>query len=134
MAEGTYWSGVGGEVRFTPDETGVEITVNNTEWSKDRSNRLAEVTNAQSGGNSKYIASVNDQDGTFTVVWDSDAEPESVGLIEGALGVLKEYLGASGSGKEQDVIIGKLSFKVNTQNGAIMYTVTYKGNGPITDF
>jgi len=50
MAEGNYFSGVGGKVTFTPDLTAVEITVNNTEWTKDESNRVSEVTNAQSGG------------------------------------------------------------------------------------
>lgn len=134
LSEGTYWSGVGGVVTFTPDATGIEITtINNTEWSKDEGNRLSEVTNAQSGGQSKFIASVNEEDGTFTVVWNSAAVPSSVGLIQGKPGTLKEYLGASTKYKSQAVMIQKISHKVNAQNGAITYTVSYKGNGVVTN-
>lgn len=132
MAEGNYFSGVGGKVTFTPDSTAVEITVNNTEWTKDESNRVSEVTNAQSGGNAKWIPSVDEQDGSFPVVWDADNPPLSVGLYAGSTGLLKEYLGDSGEFFSQEIVISKVSHKVTTQSGAIMYTVTYKGNGVVT--
>lgn len=134
LGEGTYWSGVGGVVTYTPDSTGVEITtINNKEWSKDEANRLSEVTNAQSGGNAKYIGSVNEQNGTFTVVWNSAAVPSSVGLTVGLGGTIKEYLGGSTKYKSQAVMIEKITHKVNAQNGAIEYTVTYKGNGAVSN-
>lgn len=133
MAEGTYWSGVGGVVKFTPDLTSIEITLNNFTWTKNAKNRLAEVTNAQSGGHAKYIASVSEADGSFDVVWDSAAVPENLGIFPGSSGTIKEYLGGSTKFKSQSIVIEQISHKVDTRNGAITYTCTYKGNGAITN-
>lgn len=133
MAEGTYWSGVGGVVKVTPTATGVEITVNNHTWGKDEANRLAEVTNAQSGGATKFISTVDYEDGSFDVVWDSTATPQSVGIQRGKGATLKEYYGNSTKYKSQSIMIEKIATKVNTRGDAIGYTVTYKGNGAITE-
>ncbi len=60
--------------------------------------------------------------------------PASEGLVKGATGVLDSYFGNSGKGKSQAIINEKVAFKAVVQQGAVQYQVTYKGNGPVTDF
>lgn len=128
---GLFWSGIGGDVSFTPSG-GVEMTVANKSWAKNKKNKLNDITNAGSGGNEQYISGVNAQDGSFEVFWDSTLPPETNGLKEGNTGVLVENFGNSGHSYSQSVIIESIAPKVDAQQGAIMYTVAYKGNGPVT--
>jgi hypothetical protein len=133
--EGTYTSGKGAVVTFTPDATGVQITgINNTGWDSEESNRKCEVTNAQSGNHTKWIPSCDDTSGAFEVVFNTSATPESVGLKKGALGTLLQYLGNSGRTKSQYVLIEKVAFKLVCNGGtAIKYTVNWQGNGDVTN-
>jgi hypothetical protein len=134
MAE-KYWSGVGSDIEFTPDATAIEITgISNTGWAVDESNRLAEVSNSQTGNHAVRIACLDDTDGSFEVVWDSNLDPTPNGIYVGATGLLKVFKGTSGNGKEQDIIIEKVSSKASVQQGAVMLTISYKGNGELTDF
>jgi len=121
-----FWNGIGGAVGFTPTG-GVLMIVSNTEWNKDKKNKINDVTNANSGGNEQYISGVFAQTGSFTVVWDSTLPPDTNGLVEGNTGIISEEFGNSGHGYAQSVIIEQISMKVNAQQGAIMYTVTYRG-------
>jgi hypothetical protein len=125
-----FFSGVGGYARFTPSG-GATLTVANQNWNADYTNRLAEVTNAGSGGNAQYIATVNDQSGSFDVVWDSTNMPQTGGLTAGASGTISLVYGTSGHSDSQSILIEKVSPKLNTQNGAIQYSVSYKGNSAI---
>jgi hypothetical protein len=92
------------------------------------------VSNSQTGNHARRIACLDDTDGSFNVIFDSSLVPTSVGLYKGATGVLDSYLGESGMGKTQNIIIEKVAFKAVVQQGAIEYAVTYKGNGDIEDF
>lgn len=135
MPAGTYWPGIGSEVTFTPDLTSVEIEgLSNTDWSHKESNRVAEVSNSQTGNHAHHIACLDFSDGSFNVVFDSDLEPSSVGLYAGATGSLTGLQGLSGIGKTQDVIIESVDFKAVVAQGALMYAVTYKGNSAVVDF
>lgn len=131
----TYWPGIGSAVTFTPDLTAVEIEgISNTDWTIKESNRVAEVSNSQTGNHVKRIACLNDTDGSFNVVFDSDLEPASLGLYAGATGSLTSLHGTSGLGKTQDIIIESCEFKAVVQQGTLMYTVAYKGDSDIVDF
>ncbi len=131
--EPVYWPGIGAEVLFTPDDIGVEVAgLSNTDWTIAESNRLAEVSNSQTGNHARRIACLDDTDGSFNVVFDSTLEPDSVGIYKGNTGNLKSYKGESGQYAQQDIIIEKVELKAVVQQGAIMYTVSYKGNGDIS--
>jgi len=130
----TYWSGIGSEVLFTPDDINVEVEgLSNTDWTVAEANRLAEVSNSQTGNHARRIACLDDTDGSFNVVFDSTLEPRTVGIYKGNTGNLKVYKGESGQYLHQDIIIEKVETKAVVQQGAIMYTVSYKGNGDITE-
>lgn len=133
--EGTYSSGVGAVVTFTPDSTSTQIlTINNTGWASEESNRKCEVTNGQSSGHTRWIKSVDDTTGSFDVVFNQAATPDSQGLVKGAFGTLLQYIGNSGHTKSQYVMIEKVAFKCVCKGGeANMYTVTWQGNGPVTN-
>ena len=132
--EGTYVSG-GGVVLFTPDSTGVQITtINNTGWGIDESNRLAEVTNAQSLGQAKWIATVAEGSGSFDVIFNTAATPDSVGLSAGATGVMSCLIGNNVHSKTFPAIIEKMSFKSVAKGGeAVTYTCNWKRNGAVTN-
>jgi hypothetical protein len=122
-----FWSGIGGYALFTPTG-GATQTVANQNWAADYSNRLAEVTNAGSGGNAQYIATVQEQQGTFDIFWNSLLLPYQAGIVPGGTGIIQLLYGTSGHSDTQFIIIEKASPKLNTQNGAIMVSIAYRGN------
>ena len=125
-----FFSGVGGYAYFTPTG-GTQKTVANQNWSADYSNRLAEVTNAGSGGNAQFIATVNEQTGQFDIFWDSTNLPAAAGIFPGNTGTIALQYGTSGHQDQQLIIIEKAAPKLNTQNGAIQVSISYRGNGPV---
>jgi hypothetical protein len=127
-----FFSGVGAFAKFTPTG-GAQLTVANQNWNADYENRLAEVTNAGSGGNAQYIATVNDQSGSFDVIWDSTNRPEGQGIFAGASGTIVLFNGTSGFNDSQLIVIQKLTKKLDCKGGsAIMYSIAYKGNAAPT--
>jgi hypothetical protein len=135
LSEGTYTSGVGGVVYFTPDSTGIQITtINNRGWDTEEMNRLAEVTNAQSGGEAKWLATVREGSGTFEVNFNTAATPDSVGLTAGATGTMICVIGNAVHQKSMPTIIEKIAFKSVAKGGeAVTYTVSWKRNGAVTN-
>ena len=133
--EGTYWSGTGAVVTFTPDLTATQIlTINNTGWAAKEANMKANVTNGQSGNHTRWIPTIDDTTGSFDAIVNSAAMPSSVGLKKGALGTLLQYYGNSQRTKSQYVLIESVEFKCECQGGkANQYTVTWQGNGPVTE-
>lgn len=133
MAAGqVYWSGIGAKVTFQPTN-GAVMQIDNQTWNKSKKNKVIEMTNANTLNNEIYISGVFAQSGDFDVCWDSTNTPEAGGLIEGNTGVITEYLGLSGQGYSQKVIIEEIAPKTATAEG-IKYNAKYKGNGPITKF
>lgn len=127
-------SPVGGQVTYTPDATAVEVFLHNFKWAKDQGNKLVETTNAQSGSQEKWLGTINYQTGSFEVLLNVAAMPSTVGIVEGLGGTLKEYHGSSGKYKSQAIKIEKIGHGVEIQSPkALSFTITYKGNGPVTD-
>jgi|SRR5579883_1102937 len=135
LSEGTYTSGMGGVVYFTPDATGIQITtINNTGWAADEENRIAEVTNAQSVNEAKWLATVNEGSGSFDVIFNTAATPDSVGLKAGATGTMICVIGNAIHQKTMPVIVQKVSFKSVAKGGeAVQYTVNWKRNGAVVN-
>lgn len=127
----TFWGGQGGTVEFTP-KGGSQMTVANKSWKFKRANKVNEVTNAGSDDQEQWIAGVSGQEGSFEVFWDSTLPPESNGLYDGNTGTLILNLGASGHYYSQTVIIVSIEPALDAQQGAIMYTVSYKGITSVT--
>lgn len=127
----TFWGGQGGTVEFTPTG-GSLMTVANKSWKLKKANRVNEVTNAGSLNQEQWISGVNQQEGSFEVFYDSSLPPDSNGLYEGNTGTLVSNLGDSTHYYSQKVIIVSVEPALDAQQGAIMYTVSYKGIGAIT--
>lgn len=127
----TFWNGQGGSTSFTPTG-GSLMTVANKSWKIKRGNKLNEVTNALSVSQEQWIIGVNNQEGTIDVFWDSTLPPESNGVYEGNTAVIVLRLGGSGHYYTQTIIIQSIEPAVDAQQGAIQYTVSFKGISAIT--
>jgi hypothetical protein len=124
----TYWNGQGGKVSAGAGPTDLDVIT----WSLKKGSRLAETTNANSGGAASYIAGVKEYSGTFDVMWDSTALPETV-IGEGMQVTLKLYMGGSTKFYQISAVIESLEPKVDARQGAVMYTCSWKGTGTITN-
>lgn len=121
------------KVTFTPTAGTLVTGIHNYDWNKKNENRTAEVTNALSGGVVQRIAGNKDSSGTFNVVLDSTATPESLGVEDGATGLLKLYYTAT-KFRGGDVIIKSVDYKAVVRGGqAIEYAVSWEGSGLFED-
>ena len=122
----TYWSGAGG--LFTIGTTNLAVK----EWKLKPSATLADITNANSGGWRQRLSVVSDFDLSATIVWDSTATPESLSFGQGATGTVTLQIGNS-TKKYTAVPVIVESYEITgcTEEGAVMYSFSMKGNGTL---
>lgn len=123
-----YKTGRGGVMTFAATQLPV------VEWKLRRRNNVANVTNAKStGGNRELITGpVNEYEGTATILWDSAATPESLGLVDGASGTLSLTVGAGAVSYSITAFFADFEVSVNTREGAVQYTMTWQGSGTLS--
>lgn len=130
----TFHSGVGGYLMSGATNFAV------IDWSFTTTNRVAEVTNAGSGGYAEFIPTVVEGSGTANCLWDSTNIPD-VGTagpldptrISGTDTVtLKLYCGNSTKFYSFAAVIESLQVTSNAQNDAVKFSVNFKSTGVIT--
>lgn len=129
-----FHSGVGGHLVSGATSFAV------LDWSFTTTNRVAEVTNAGSGGYAEFIATVVEGSGTANCLWDSTNIPDAgtAGLLDPNriggtdLVVLKLYVGNSSKFYTFSAVIESLQVTSNAQNDAVKFSVNFKSSGTIT--
>jgi hypothetical protein len=130
----TFHSGVGGYLASGATNFSV------IDWSFTTTNRVAEVTNAGSGGYAEFIPTVVEGSGTANCLWDSTNIPDAgtAGLLDPTriggsdLVVLKLLCGNSTKFYTFSAVIESLQVTSNAQNDAVKFSVNFKSSGTIT--
>lgn len=107
-------------------------TLNIQKWTLKKQRDTAEITHSGSGGWRQRKQTLRDSSGSFEMSWDSDDTPESAGFDIGAEITLTMALGDSGQGYVAPAMVKDTNFSVDNQNGVVMLTVNWEGNGAVS--
>lgn len=123
----TFWAGNGGKV--TKGGTNINIQ----EWTMEKSARLVDLTHSGTLGWALYKSALKEASGTVKASWDSTQLVETTLAMDVAAEVtILMYLGTSGKAFTAPIVIEKLSYEVNNQNGFVMYNFSWKNQGAVT--
>ena len=106
-------------------------TLNIGKWTMKKMRDTTEITHSGSGGWRARKQTLSDSSGNFEMPWDSDDTPESGSFDIGAEVSLTMALGDSGKGYVVPIIVKDTNFAVDNQNGVVMLTVNWEGNGVV---
>lgn len=123
------WSNVAGT------QTVTNRTFHNTQWTLDKTSRLADVTDSSAGGFERRKLIVRGGTFKFEFIWKDDNIPDTDATLDaGTEGTLRFYLGATTGNKfyKFAAIIESVEL-VNSQVDVIKGTVSGFVNGAITN-